>query len=128
MRGSVVIDENYIKRERGASSGFLLIGLVLVALVAGGIYYVQNRDQSDEVATNTGTTSKTSDENKKPDKSDSSTKKPNTGSSKSASTDSDLPETGPADSVVAIIASGILAASIASYIQSARGSREYSKS
>lgn len=148
--------------ERGNVVGFVIIGIVLTALLAGGIWLAKNRASvSDMVANNDGdnkqsdvtkesgeksgkssdktnntdgdtkteSTGTTDEELKKTlnDQASKSDGKQDSGSSTNkdtkASTDGKdaadtLPETGPADTVLAMLGAGLLTASSLGYIRS----------
>lgn len=113
----------YLRTSQGGSvAGFLIVGLALVVLAGGGIYFVQQRDASPASDTKTGTTSvtdkKTADNTKKKQESDKKANNPQTTGNNTTGGGGALPETGPADSFATILLSAILAGFGVAYVQS----------
>lgn len=123
--------------QTGSIASFIVIGVVLVILTAGTLYWVSHKD-TPSVAEKSGTTSqpaktpaKTDDKTAQPNATDDSTPAaeptatPQTSASASTSSPSaaapsvsSLSQTGPADTAVELLAIGALAAAVASFIRS----------
>ncbi len=128
--------------QGGSLAGFIIIGVLLTLVLVGGLYGLNryNAEQSKEVAAGDNDSSKdkpndtldkksseeskpktdtptdtSSNESKNDDKSSSSS---SSDSSDKAQTDKQLPVTGPADAVAALVAVVLLSFATAHYIQS----------
>lgn len=105
---------NLRTNQGGSIAGFMLIGVVLVVIAVGGVYYLQNRSNSSTTAP--GTTGTT---DKKDEKTTKSTKKDDSPKPIGQRADN-LPQSGPADTLVSIVAIAVLAGLATAYLQSLR--------
>jgi LPXTG-motif cell wall-anchored protein len=113
--------------QGGSMLSFVIVGGVLIALLIGGVYFIRNR-ASVTVATPSSDQSQTEESAKmatKPDekevKSQPDTAKPQpqvSSSSESAARPSELPQTGPAETILAMIGAGLLVGSSTAYYRS----------
>ncbi len=104
---------NIRTNQGGSIAGFMLIGVVLVVIAVGGVYYLQNRSNNSTVPQTTGTT------DKKDEKTTKSTKKDDSPKPIGQRADN-LPQSGPADALVSIVAIAVLAGLATAYLQSLR--------
>lgn len=136
-----VIAMNHTRANQGGSVvSFIVIGIVLVALVAGGIYLLQHRDSNTQTGpiSTKSTSPSPSTVAVKPSSSASPSASPSPSKSTAAQppatnqkTDSGankvpvqpLPKTGPSDLTAGGFVAAILAASAASFVQSVRARR-----
>lgn len=100
--------------QGGSVAGFMLIGVVLIVIAVGGVYYLQNRSNS---AVTTPETSGTTD--KKNEKTAKTDKKKDTPKPIGQRADS-LPQSGPVDTLASIVAIAVLAGLTVAYLQSLR--------
>lgn len=111
-----------IMSQGGSVVGFLVVGLILVSLAGGGIYFVQQRGAGeakkpiDIVKTPSSTEKKPDVKKNKPS---SATISPDESVVKSNNT-ATLPETGPVDGPAGIIAGALIVGFFVAYIQSLR--------
>ena len=133
-------------KQGGSVLSFIIVGVVLLAALAGGVYWYRHAfvpHTSPEVATNPASPSESSDSTKnnnssqssdqlKSRSSDSSNTSTNSAPSQPApaqptaptpQSSSQLPKTGPADTIGAMLILGVLTAATAAYSQSRRALR-----
>ncbi len=110
-----------IMSQGGSVAGFLVVGLILVALAGGAIYFVQQRGVGevekpvDIVKTPSSTEKKANDKENKPASTPASSSE--NGVKNKGTT---LPETGPADGLAGIAISALVVGFFVAYIQSLR--------
>ena len=139
----------HAKNQGGSLTSFVIVGVVLAVLLVGGLYAVQryktNMETSKEVATNSEN-SKSNDEKNTSDSSDNETKKSSDTSSNSSSSNtstdkddkkttnsttlsssdtSNLPNTGPEDTLPQVIAVAALVFAGVSYFRSRQASLDF---
>ncbi len=109
-----------IMSQGGSVAGFLVVGLILVSLAGGGVYFVQQRSAGeakkpvDIVKTPASTEKKPDVKKNKPTPAPISSNESVVKSNNAAT----LPETGPADGPVGIIAGSLIVGFFVAYIQS----------
>lgn len=114
--------------QGGSVASFVIVGIVLVALVAGGIYTLRHRTATDTptgVGTNSPAPSPVSSDSKAPTPSKSASPSPSaspqpTESPAPTPAPTDMPATGPSDLLSSGIIGAILIGSLTSYAQSRR--------
>ncbi len=125
-------------KQGGSVLSFIIVGIVLLAALAGGVYWYRQvfvPHTAPEVSTKPASPSDTSDSTKnsnssqssdqsKPKPSDSSSNSTNSAPSQPATPapqpSSQLPKTGPADTIATMLILGVLTAATAAYGQSRR--------
>jgi len=108
--------------QGGSVANFLVIGIVLIALAAGGVYFLQQREAetpAKQPAVPIAPTEQ-AEKQKKSGNQNQTKKKPSNKSTKSQKErkNAALPQTGPADSLAVILASAVLAGLSVAYIRS----------
>ncbi len=117
------MDKNFATSQGGSVAGFLIIGFILVVLALGGVYFVQQRENSEttkpEAATAGTADKKTNTKTTKPApvKVVTDGKKSNSSGVQGGTT---LPETGPADGLLAVLMSATVVGFSVAYVQSLR--------
>tara|TARA_B100001245_G_scaffold110304_1_gene80662 strand:+ start:4538 stop:4930 length:393 start_codon:yes stop_codon:yes gene_type:complete len=111
--------------QNGSIVGFLVVGVLLVALAAGGVYLVQQRNSNapaEESGSRTGAPTTSSEQQAESGGSSDNQRTTNSTPSVSPNASVDhaegLPETGPVDSLATILMSAVLAGAITAYMQS----------
>lgn len=124
------------KYQGGSLAGFIIVGILLLLVIGGGLYGLNryNAEHDKKVATSSSDKTKSSDTTKseptkpdasKPAASDSTESQPSSApqpaksdDTPSATTNSDLPKTGPEMNVFSIAAVGLLSFAGAHYLRS----------
>lgn len=122
--------------QRGSVVGFVIVGIVLASSVAGGVYFVNQRDkqalnqptaaaQQPAASPQPSKTSSDSDKSSEESTSRQSTNGATSGrgqtSTPTTGVDANhLPSTGPADQALQLIALGVLAGALTAFIRSQR--------
>jgi LPXTG-motif cell wall-anchored protein len=123
-------DEKMVRTNEGGSVlGFVVVGVVLVGLLLGGAYFLSHQRNTQSTGTQpvpAPAEKKTDDGNRKSD----DTKSRNQESDKDKSqaspqqeqqaSSNELPQTGPADTALSMVAVGLLSAAVFSYLRSRR--------
>lgn len=122
--------------EGGSVLGFIVIGVVLVGLLLGGAYFLsrQGAQLSGDTQSSPKSEEKSPQDNKDSSKSEGSNQasgnnsqgsskqaqQPPAGSSQPSAPSGELPQTGPGDTMRAMLAVGLLSAVAISYLRSRR--------
>jgi hypothetical protein len=114
------------KREGGSVPGFIIGAIILVGLLVCGAYFVQQQSRNKPVTAPTpitelpGGDQKPADEPTPPPAVPVPQPSPNNSTTQSSPQANRLPQSGPADGVMAILAISLLVGATASYVQSRR--------
>lgn len=122
--------------QRGSVVGFVIVGVVLASAVAGGVYFVNQRDKQAPAQPATSVQQPTPAPQSSNEKNSNSSTKESTGSQSTGTSNrtqgstpttgvdrgdsSHLPSTGPADQALQLIAFGALAGAGTAFIRSQR--------
>lgn len=114
------------KREGGSVPGFIIGAIILIGLLVGGAYFVQQQSRNKPATTPAPVTELPGGEQKPagdpapPPVIAVPQPSPNNSTTQSSPQPNRLPQSGPADGIVAVLAIGLLVGATASYVQSRR--------
>jgi hypothetical protein len=118
-----------VKRQGGWAGSFVIVGILLALLLVGGVYFLKSYQVQDgDIAVDTSTDEKTTGENGREDSSNGGTSNDTDQSSGedeqvtngSETSDDNLPETGPSETIATSAILAVLTYSSVLYVRSRR--------